>query len=85
MQDDLAHCKKEIRRIRSEIRQFETEKDRVSGRMLLLEAKKSLKDLITHMREQQHHIKGQRSRSTKANHAASAYSQLNQFRKYDKR
>ena len=84
MSNDLAHCKAELRRIKAEIRRYEREPDRESGKLLLLVAKNSLKDLLEHMRGQQMDIRKKRSRSTQANKVASAYSQLNQFRKFDR-
>ncbi|WP_321448550.1 hypothetical protein [uncultured Cohaesibacter sp.] len=84
MSDDLAHCKAELRRLKAEIRRYEREPDRASGKLLLLVAQNALKDLIKHMRGQQASIKNKRSRSTKANQVANAYSQLNQFRKTNK-
>ncbi|WP_320143753.1 hypothetical protein [uncultured Cohaesibacter sp.] len=84
MSDDLAHCKAELKRINAEIRRYEKEPDRASGQLLLLVAQSALQDLLKHMRGQQASIKNKRSRSTKANQVASAYSQLNQFRKTNK-
>nr|WP_321454730.1 hypothetical protein [uncultured Cohaesibacter sp.] len=84
MVDDLANCKAELRRIKAEIRRYEREPDPESGKLLLLVARNSLKDLLTHMRSEQVGIKKKRSRKTKANQVVSAYSHLNQFRKSNK-
>nr|WP_321462062.1 hypothetical protein [uncultured Cohaesibacter sp.] len=84
MHREVANCRKEIRRIRAEVKRYEQDPDRQSGKLLLLVAKNDLLSLIRQMRLKQVEIKQKRSRKTKANQAASAYANLNKFRKYNK-
>nr|WP_319515392.1 hypothetical protein [uncultured Cohaesibacter sp.] len=84
MSKEVAQFRKEIRRIKAEVRRYEMDPDRQSGRLLLMVAKNDLTTLIGKMRRQQQEIKLKRSRTTKANRVASAYANLNQYRKYNK-
>ncbi|WP_319483329.1 hypothetical protein [uncultured Cohaesibacter sp.] len=84
MSKEVAQFRREIRRIKAEIIRYEQDPDRKSGRLLLLVAKNDLTTLIGRMRRQQEEIKVKRSRKTKANQVASAYANLNQYRKYNK-
>lgn len=74
MSRDLALCRAKLRMLQQEIRELSSASGQTNRQPLLLLTRKSLQDLLAHMRGQQKGLKKKMSRSTHAAQAHNAYS-----------